>query len=98
MEWNIQLMTRKLDQWMTDAEQKFTRVRDLLDVLEAEEDTLKKAWKSSAMEQWEWEFQLLIAKLRTQLKEMQKLMVVLDEAADRLAQVEKDMLYDAEKL
>lgn len=98
MEWNIQLMTRKLDQWMTDAEQKFTRVRDLLDVLEAEEDTLKKVWKSGAMEQWEREFHLLIAKLRTQLKEMQKLMVVLDEVADRLAQVEKDMLYDAEKL
>lgn len=98
MEWNIQLMTKRLDQWMTDAEQKFTRVRDLLDVLETEEDTLKKVWKSGAMEQWEKEFHLLIAKLRTQLKEMQKLLLILDEAADRLAQAEKDMMYDAEKL
>ena len=61
-------------------------------------DTLKKVWKSGAMEQWEREFQLLIAKLRTQLKEMQKLILVLGEAADRLAQIEKDMMYDAEKL
>ena len=98
MEWNIQLMTKRLDQWMADAEQKFTGVRDLLDVLETEEDTLKKVWKSGAMEQWEREFHLLIAKLRTQLKEMQKLMLVLGEAADQLAQVEKDMMYDAEKL
>lgn len=98
MEWNIQLMTKRLDQWMTDAEQKFTRVRDLLDVLETEEDTLKKVWKSGAMVQWERKFHLLIAKLRTQLKEMQRLMLVLGEAADRLAQVEKDMMYDAEKL
>ncbi len=98
MEWNIQLMTKRLEQWMTDAEQKFTRVRDLLDVLETEEDTLKKVWKSDAMEQWERRFHLLIAKLRTQLKEMQKQMLVLGEAADRLAQIEKNMLYDAEKL
>lgn len=98
MEWNIQLMAKRLDQWMTDAKQKFTGVRDLLDVLEAEEDTLKKAWKSSAMVQWEKEFRLLIAKLRTQLKEMQKLMQVLGEAAERLAQIERDMMYDAEKL
>lgn len=98
MEWNIQLTTKRLDQWKTDTEQKFTRVRDLLDVLEAEEDTLKKVWKSGAMEQWEREFQLLIAKLRTQLKEMQKLILALGEAADRLAQIEKDMMYDAEKL
>lgn len=98
MEWNIQLMTKRLNQWMANAEQKFTRVRDLLDLLETEEDTLKKAWKSGAMEQWEREFHLLIAKLRTQLKEMQKLMLVLDDAAERLAQVEKDMMYDAEKL
>ena len=98
MEWSIQLTTKRLNQWMTDAKQKFTRVRDLLDVLETEEDTLKKVWKSGAMEHWEREFHLLIAKLRTQLKEMEKLMLVLGEAADRLAQVEKDMLYDAEKL
>ena len=98
MEWNIQLMTKRLDQWMADAEQKFTGGRDLLDVLETEEDTLKKVWKSGAMEQWEREFHLLIAKLRTQLKEMQKLMLVLGEAADQLSQVEKDMMYDAEKL
>lgn len=98
MEWNIQLKTKGLDSWMTDMEVKLTRVRDLLDVLETEEDELKKVWKSSAMRQWEREFYLLLARIRTQLKEIQKRMMVLGEIADSLAQIEEEIMYDAERL
>ena len=98
MEWEIQLKTKGLNQWILGAEQKLTQVRDLLDVLKTEEAQLKKVWKSSAMEMWEKEFWLLLVKARRQLKEMQKLILLLDESACALAQSEKKMEHSAEEI
>lgn len=98
MEWNIQLKTKGLNQWIADTEQELTAARDLLDILESEEEELKKVWKSSAMEQWEREFHLLLAKIRTQLKEMQKILLTLGDTAYSLAQIEKDMMSAVEKI
>ncbi|MBD5548079.1 MAG: hypothetical protein HDQ97_11880 [Lachnospiraceae bacterium] len=98
MEWNVQLKTKGLEQWVEETEQKLTRVRDLLDVLEMEEDTLKNVWKSNAMQQWEREFYFLLAGIRMQVKEVQKRMLVLGEMADSLIQIEKEIMHDVEKL
>lgn len=98
MEWSVVLKTKGLEQRIADTEQEFTKVRDLLDVLEAEEDGLKKVWKSSAMRQWEKEFCLLLAMIRKRLKEMQNLTQVLCGTAENLSQIEKDMMCDAEEL
>lgn len=91
MECKIQLKTRGLNQWMLEAEQSLTEVRDLLDILETQEAQLGNVWKSSAMELWENEFHLLLIKVRRRLKEMQKLILCLHEAARTLAQAEKEM-------
>lgn len=91
MEWKIQLKTKGLNQWILEAEQNLTEVRDLLDILETQETQLGSIWKSSAMELWEKEFHLLLIKIRRRLKEMQNLILCLQEAACALAQVEKEM-------
>lgn len=98
MEWRIQLKAKGLNQWVLEAEQNFTAARDLLDVLETEEAQLRKVWKSSAMELWEEEFHLLLAKTRRQIKAMQKLILSLNEAACTLSRVEKEMEHCAEEI
>lgn len=98
MEWSVQLMTNGLNQWMEDAQQQLTMARDFVDILESEEAQLKENWKSSAMRQWEKEFHLLLAKIRKQLKEMQRLLLLLRDRADLLARMEKNMASAAEKI
>lgn len=96
MDWNIQLNTSGLNNWISHMEQKLTAAKDLLDVLETEEEQLKNIWDSAAKEQWESRLKLLINQAKVSIEEMQKLLLLVNEAASILAQMEKGMVYAAE--
>lgn len=97
MDWNVQLKTTGFNDWIAFMEQKLTRVKDLLEILEAEEEQLKNTWDSASMRQWEKEFKTFMGQVREAAEEMKKLILAVSEIASVLAEMEKGMASAAER-
>ncbi len=98
MEWEIQLNAGEWKEWLLRMEQELTAARDLLDILETEEQRLEDIWEGSVMKQWESGWKEQIALLRACLREMEELLLILDEGAYALAKLEAGVALAAEKL
>ncbi len=98
MEWEIQLNAGGWKEWLLKMEQEVTAARDLLDILETEGQVLGDIWEGAAMKQWESGWREQITLLRTCLREMGELLLILDEGAYALAKLEAGMALAAEKL
>ncbi len=97
-DWNIQLKTTGLNSWIMEVEEKLTKVKDFLDVLEQEEQSLKKVFDSQARVTWEKVFQSHMDRLRGRAGEMERLTLMVEEAAWSLAELEKSMVAQAEEV
>lgn len=98
MEWEIQLNAGGWKEWLLKMEQELTALRDLADILEGEEQGLRDIWESDVTRQWEKGFQDHMTLLRACFKEMEGLLLSLDEGAYALAKLEASMILAAEKL
>lgn len=96
--WNIQLKAAALNVWLDGMEQKLTTAGDMLDVLEMETEQLNAVWESMAGELWKAEFRERISGLKDDISELKRIVLNVVETEKVLADMENNMLVEANKL
>ncbi len=95
-DWSIQLKTAGLNGWIISVEEKLTKIKDFLAILEQEERELKNVFDSLARLQWEKGFQDRIAKIWEVMMEMEEIILSVEELALTLIELEKGLILEAE--
>ncbi len=97
-EWNIQLKADGFNNWLEFMEQNITSIKDRLVMLESEERQLSGIWESGAKEQWEAGFIHELEQVKNSISGIWEVLTATQEAAEKLARLERNMTQEAQRL
>lgn len=97
-EQTVGLMADGFNSWKDRMQRCITRIKDLLSVLEVEEQKLSAIWESSAKELWDKGFQKELGNLRDCILDIEGLIFKAGEMAEKLAQTESRLIKAAEEI
>lgn len=96
--WKIQLQAAGLNKWLDEMEQKITQMRDWIELMETEAESLKNIWEGEAERTWKAEFLRRMNEVKIWLAEMSQVVTYVGKAGKGLADMEIRMIAGAKNL
>ncbi len=94
----VGLMAGGFNGWKDELQTNISRIKDVLSVLEAEEQKLYGVWESSAKELWENGFQKELERLKECILDIESLIFKTGKMAEKLAETESKLIKAAEEI